>query len=114
MIELTLKCPVCGHYCRILNKDKKKREFVDKKELWKFILDNTPHYGEETSMTYVKRSIEDAPVNEDVIEVVRCKNCEHFNTEGYSGDFGWCDVYSCVSLEKHFCSKGNRRVANNL
>lgn len=110
MSDFVLKCPVCGSDSIIKENKEETKEFVDKKELWKFILAYTPHYGEETSMTCVKRSIDYMPACKDVVEVIRCDKCEHFNTDGYSGDSGWCDVYFCVSLKNHFCSRGSRKV----
>lgn len=47
----------------------------------------------------------------DVVEVVRCKDCKHFNI-GVLG-FNWCDVHSYDELierkENDFCNYGERR-----
>lgn len=59
----------------------------------------------------------DAPTA-DVVEVVRCKDCRHWNNEGYDAilesAFGECqksfeDYHCCETTENDYCSYGERR-----
>ena len=53
--------------------------------------------------------------NADVAEVVRCKDCEHFEAIN-NDDHGWCKMISdlpcgiSVRYDDDFCSYGERRV----
>ena len=51
-------------------------------------------------------SVEDSEVEEDVVEVVRCKDCKRYSQSGL------CNLYLSVSHEMKpddFCSYGERR-----
>lgn len=50
----------------------------------------------------------------DAVEVVRCKGCRWWNTEGYgpefdSDKFGWCDHNQFDTAEDWYCADGERR-----
>lgn len=45
----------------------------------------------------------------DVVEVVRCKDCKHYNTSCCTDGFGWCENFNNGAEDKHFCSYGERR-----
>jgi hypothetical protein len=55
--------------------------------------------------------IADYLIANDVVPVVRCKDCKHFNI-GMLG-FNWCDAHSYDELieckENDYCSYGERR-----
>ena len=67
--------------------------------------DNTWEWFDEWgNYTSAGQAIADAPTV-DAVEVVRCKDCEHYwkniNTKGYDG--------KCVSVgDDDFCSKGTK------
>lgn len=48
----------------------------------------------------------------DVVEVVRCKKCEHYNTSCCADGFGWCEKHNRGEMDDHFCSHGERRSDN--
>ena len=45
----------------------------------------------------------------DLVEVVRCKKCEHYNTSCCADGFGWCEKHNHGEMDDHFCSYGERR-----
>ena len=44
----------------------------------------------------------------DVVEVVRCKDCEHWNGIGFAENAGWCDKNDIGTLYDDFCSYGKK------
>ena len=45
----------------------------------------------------------------DVVEVVRCKNCEKYNIKDCASGFGWCEFRDCGVMENHYCSFAERK-----
>lgn len=47
----------------------------------------------------------------DAVPVVRCKDCKHYNTTGYSDGFGWCEdnVVNTGTWDDFYCARGKRR-----
>ena len=45
----------------------------------------------------------------DVVEVVRCKDCEFYNTEYHFKGEGWCKNNYYTATDDHFCSCGERK-----
>ena len=76
-------------------------------ELDKFAnpMPNKSGYDFLCGMAAAITEIENAPTV-DAVEVVRCKDCKHFN-----GVFGRCDNMRglCISNPNEFCSNGERR-----
>ena len=70
--------------------------------------------GEHQSRSYgtwmgyeIMGSVEDSVVEEDVVPVVRCKDCKKWE---YDENFsGWCVEWRRRTLGDHFCSYGERR-----
>lgn len=58
---------------------------------------------------YAYSFIEAAP-SADVVEVVRCKKCEHYNTSCCADGFGWCEKHNRGEMDDHFCNFGERRA----
>lgn len=54
------------------------------------------------------RCMENTPTL-DVVEVVRCKGCIHYNTSGCADGFGWCEKHNRGEMDEHFCSYGERK-----
>ena len=50
-------------------------------------------------------NVEEAPTV-DAVEVVRCKDCVRYNTEGCANGFGWCEAYDNGRMDNDFCSFG--------
>ncbi len=42
----------------------------------------------------------------DVVPVVRCVECKHYNTTGCSVGFGWCESMDRGVSDEFFCSCG--------
>ena len=70
----------------------------------------TNGYGEATEL------VEEFPTA-DVVEVVRCKDCKHWNNEGYDpileSAWGECqksfdDYHCCETTEDDYCSYGEK------
>lgn len=45
----------------------------------------------------------------DAVEVVRCKECKNYNTEGCSDGWGWCEASNSGTHDNRYCSDGERR-----
>ena len=45
----------------------------------------------------------------DVVPVVRCVKCRHYNTSGCADGFGWCEHFNRGEMDEHYCSYGERR-----
>lgn len=45
----------------------------------------------------------------DVVEVVRCKDCKQYNSNGCADGFGWCEELNRGMTDEKFCSYGERR-----
>lgn len=52
--------------------------------------------------------IREAPAA-DVVEVVRCKACEQYNTSNCYEGFGWCEELNRGVSDNHYCSYGERK-----
>lgn len=57
----------------------------------------------------VDDSIPNAATVCDMQEVVRCKDCKHYNTSSCADGFGWCEYFNNGAIDKHFCSYGERK-----
>lgn len=43
------------------------------------------------------------------VQVVRCKDCKHYNIIGCSEGFGWCEKYRNGHTDDWFCADGERK-----
>ena len=41
-----------------------------------------------------------------VVKVVRCKDCDHYNTSCCADGFGWCEKHNRGEMDEHYCSYG--------
>ena len=83
-------------------------EYIEVETAVDFVKNNTPCFGDETSMRCVERSIRNAPTS-DVVEVVRCAECRHYNPSCMPNGFGWCEYYNSGATDDHYCSHGERK-----
>jgi hypothetical protein len=51
--------------------------------------------------------IEDCPTI-DAVQVVRCKDCKHYNTIGCSKGFGWCENIDRGTSDNFYCANGKK------
>ena len=45
----------------------------------------------------------------DVVPVVRCARCKHYNTFNCADGFGWCEHFNRGEMDEHYCSYGERK-----
>ena len=48
----------------------------------------------------------------DVVEVVKCRECQHSFEDDFDGSLWCCRDYEREVVENHFCSYGERRVSD--
>ena len=46
----------------------------------------------------------------DRVEVVRCKDCKHYDKYGCAEGFGWCGLFDYGMMDNDYCSHGGRRT----
>lgn len=84
-----------------------KKEYIERSEVIRTILGQPPeHYPE---LYY--RDIKELPAA-DVLEVVRCKDCEHYFCDTpycKKHKVGYCAFDEIVKDKNHFCSYGERK-----
>ena len=61
--------------------------------------------GVEDAVTI--RAINEAPTI-DAVPVVRCKECEYYNTTGCSKGFGWCESMDRGVSDNFYCANGKQ------
>ena len=44
----------------------------------------------------------------DVVPVVRCKDCKHYNTVACSKGFGWCENIDRGTSDNFYCANGKQ------
>jgi hypothetical protein len=49
-------------------------------------------------------------ISEDVVEVVRCKDCKRYYPKKHEERVGWCEEIGIDMPYEHFCSYGERKV----
>lgn len=49
--------------------------------------------------------VENAPII-DAVVVVRCKNCEYYNTDGCTDGLGWCEKHNNGHMDEDYCNYG--------
>lgn len=67
------------------------------------------------SHAVIANQIIDSIPTADVVEVVRCKDCEHWNGIGFAENAGWCEKKDTGTLYDDFCNYGTpkERGADN-
>ena len=53
-------------------------------------------------------AVADYLIDNDVIPVVRCKNCTSYNTKGCAAGFGWCEAWDQGRMDNYYCYFGER------
>ena len=66
--------------------------------------DKIPRHGQRGGIVHWK-DIEDAPS----IDIVRCKECKHYDDEDYGEPTRYCTWHESVVGADDFCSYGERR-----
>lgn len=96
------------------------KEYIERGAAIEFVEQYTPHLEGETTLQCVESALQNVPAA-DVVEVVRCKDCKHWErspTVGFEpiSPDGSCerlwayhDAERCMTAENHFCSYGERK-----
>lgn len=98
-----------------------KKEYIERVALIKFAMDYIPNIHGDTTMKSVKRALKAAPAADDVVEVVRCKDCVCFK-QTVSALFPHATAFICdfpYGLQKNvsendFCCHGERKEQNEI
>ena len=53
----------------------------------------------------IQQLIADTPTV-DAVVVVRCKNCEYYNTNGCTDGLGWCEKHNNGHMDEDYCNYG--------
>ena len=89
-------------------------EYYEKETLLDFVKNNTPKFGDTTTMQCVEKAIKEAPTV-DAVEVVRCIDCKYYHTSWDGKETHYCEDYWCEWVDPSlddFCSLGERRSDN--
>lgn len=46
--------------------------------------------------------------NPNLVEVIRCKDCENYNTAFCADCTGWCEELCKMSVDDNYCSYGRK------
>ena len=49
--------------------------------------------------------------DDDLVRVVRCKDCEYYNEDNMQKHSGWCECLGRGEYNEHFCSYGEPKEA---
>lgn len=82
--------------------------YIDREDLLKNLKQFAPEYLKPLIVSLVEKQ-----PTADVVEVIRCKDCKHFDkNKGYRDtkfSFSFCDKSHCnITTENDFCSYGER------
>ena len=79
-------------------------EYIEREALMR----NLKHFAPEQLTPLIKSLIQKQPA-EDVVEVVRCKDCKNYDNQFSVDNCGWCDEFNCGTSDERFCSYGERK-----
>ena len=79
-----------------------KAKYIDVDKILQKLPDDLPYKAS------VKRVLIQAPT-EDVVEVVRCKDCQHYEADIIAGQIGYCNEHQKGMYDENFCSYGERK-----
>ena len=88
-------------------------EYIEREATLKVIFDIMSDCKVRHKCRAINRNVKQIPTA-DVVEVVRCKDCKHFNAnypsfcEYHTNNAGYCDE-CCWVTENDFCSYGIKR-----
>jgi hypothetical protein len=80
------------------------KEYIDKNKTKRFLLCFDEARGAVNLIDQV--------LVEDVVEVVRCKNCKHFDTDAFNRTVCMRDFQTICVKDNDFCSYGERKEDN--
>lgn len=82
---------------RLIDADKLKTEL----DAWARIIQNPDRYMRADALHII-----DTAPEIDAVPVVRCKECEDYNTIGCSKGFGWCESMDRGVSDDFYCANG--------
>ena len=80
------------------------KEYIEREALMR----NLKHFAPEQLTPLIESLIQKQPA-EDVVEVVRCKDCKNYDNQFSVDNCGWCDEFNCGTSDERFCSYGERK-----
>ena len=83
-------------------------EYIEREALMR----NLKHFAPEQLTPLIESLIQKQPA-EDVVEVVRCKDCKNYDNQFSVDNCGWCDEFNCGTSDEKFCSYGKREVGES-
>ena len=83
-------------------------EYIEREALMR----NLKHFAPEQLTPLIESLIQKQPA-EDVVEVVRCKDCKNYDNLFSVDNCGWCDEFNCGTSDEKFCSYGKREVGES-
>jgi hypothetical protein len=117
------KCPACGGnqytacstaegciYCG--HKELKKMETLARRNTMRLIdeaalIEEAETGNWDTDIKELKMILKYVPTI-DAVPVVRCKECEYYNTTGCSKGFGWCESMDRGVSDDFYCANGKQ------
>ena len=80
------------------------KEYIEREALMR----NLKHFAPEQLTPLIESLIQKQPA-EDVVEVVRCKDCKNYDNQFSVDNCGWCDEFNCGTSDERFCSYRERK-----
>ena len=72
------------------------------------LMRNLKQFAPEQLTPLIESLVQKQPA-EDVVEVVRCKDCKNYDNQFSVDNCGWCDEFNCGTSDERFCSYGERK-----
>jgi len=94
---------------RLIDADRLKAEIMG----WYVALDDLFDMGKYHEREIVLQAIEESPTI-DAVPVVRCKECENYNTTCCSKGFGWCESMDRGVSDDFYCANGTKMEVERL
>lgn len=88
-------------------------EYIEREKAIQFVNQNICHFNGETTLSCVEICLKAAPAA-DVVEVVRCKDCEYrgwVQEPCHGKSVHYCKIHDNCITENDFCSYGKRKEA---
>ena len=86
---------------RMISADKLKAKIMS----WNVVTDDLFGMGRYYDREIILQAIEESPTF-NAVPVVRCKECENYNTTGCSKGFGWCESMDRGVSDDFYCANG--------
>lgn len=79
-------------------------EYIEREALMR----NLKHFAPEQLTPLIESLVQKQPAA-DVVGVVRCKDCKHYDDKFGTNNCEWCYKLLCGTSDGRFCSYGERK-----